>query len=62
MLNFLSCRRWKSLCWAFSWMSSAFMFLLSSLLMWDSEEFECVGDGDGFTFNEHRSFGGWLVS
>ena len=27
-----------------------------------SKEFECVSDGDGFTFNEHRSFGGWLAS
>ena len=27
-----------------------------------SKEFECVSDGGGFTFNEHRSFGGWLVS
>lgn len=28
----------------------------------DSKEFECVSDGDGFTFNEHRCFGGWLAS
>lgn len=27
-----------------------------------SKEFECLSDGDGFTFNEHRSFEGWLVS
>lgn len=27
-----------------------------------SKEFESVSDGDGFTFNEHRSFGGRLAS
>jgi len=28
----------------------------------DSKKFELISDGNGFTFNEHRSFGGWLTS
>ena len=27
-----------------------------------AKEFECVSDGEGFAFNEHRSLGGWLAS
>lgn len=27
-----------------------------------SKELEFVSDGDGFTFNEHRRFEGWLAT